>query len=187
MKLSQWIKERVENEEYRLSEHVLRSILEGKITLEHIILVLTTGKIIETHAHPKREKCHVVLGFIDSRPVHVMIAGERQSVLEINIVYTPESPLWETPGKRSDIKRSAMGNQYHECFFCTGIVESITIGSFDYRLEGDLYVVKDVPAGLCCQCGEKYVHPEVSQKINDMINKEQFTGEDVVKVMQYSV
>jgi YgiT-type zinc finger domain-containing protein len=186
MKLSYWIKEKLETKQYRLSEHVLRAMTGGRLTLDHILMVLSTGKIIETHTNPKRDKCHVVLGHVDTKPIHVMIAGEKHSVLDILIAYEPKGFLWQTPEKRSDIKRAAMGTEYHECFFCTGMVESITMGNFDYRLEGELYIVRDVPAGLCQQCGEKYVYPDVAQKINDMIKKEQYIGEDTVRVMRYT-
>lgn len=186
MKLSHWIKGKIETRQYRLSEHVLRAKTEGKVTIDHILIVLLTGKIIETHTNPERDRCHVVLGHVDSRPVHVMIARERHLVLDILITYEPKGLLWKTHDKRFDLKRTAMGADYHECFFCTGMVESVTMGNFDYRLDGELYVVRDVPAGLCQQCGEKYVHPDVAQTINNMIEKEHYVGEDTVKVMQYS-
>ena len=46
------------------------------------------------------------------------------------------------------------------CYFCKGkvIQQQVTI---DYRWGGDLVVIKDVPAGVCQQCGEKYFQSAV--------------------------
>ena len=79
-----------------------------------------------------------------------------------------------------------MGSPFHKCFFCGGDIDSITVGNFDYRLEGKLYVIKDTPAGLCLQCGEKYVTAETAQRINALIEAGKFSGTDVVRVMAYS-
>jgi YgiT-type zinc finger domain-containing protein len=64
-------------------------------------------------------------------------------------------------------------------------IKDITVGNFDYRLEGRLYVIKKVPAGLCQQCGEKYLEADVAGKLNKLIEQENFTGTEEVKVIEY--
>ena len=78
-----------------------------------------------------------------------------------------------------------MADPQRSCFFCNGKIENITMGNFDYRLEGTLYVIKDVPAGLCDQCGEKYVSAEVAEKINNLIDTHRFVETEVVHVLKY--
>jgi len=53
---------------------------------------------------------------------------------------------------------------YEECYFCKGKVveKQITI---DYRWGEDLVIIKDVPAGVCQQCGEKYLEASVYKEL----------------------
>ena len=78
-----------------------------------------------------------------------------------------------------------MGENLRACFFCGGILRDINVGSFDYRLEGQLYVIKKVPAALCEQCGEKYISAEVARKINDQIAAGNYTETELVHVHTY--
>ena len=51
-----------------------------------------------------------------------------------------------------------------QCYFCRGkvIQQQVTI---DYRWGDTLVVIKDVPAGLCQQCGEKYISSDVYKQL----------------------
>lgn len=51
-----------------------------------------------------------------------------------------------------------------KCYFCKGkvIQQRVTI---DYRWGDDLFVIKDVPAGVCQQCGEKYLSGNVYKEL----------------------
>lgn len=54
-----------------------------------------------------------------------------------------------------------MGRIYHKCHFCGGRVleQKVTV---DYRWGEELItVIKDVPAGVCEVCGEKYFKAEI--------------------------
>ncbi len=55
-----------------------------------------------------------------------------------------------------------------ECYFCKGTTEIKNI-DVDFRWEGKLYVIKDVPVEVCSQCGEKYYSAEISKKIDNLI------------------
>ncbi len=79
-----------------------------------------------------------------------------------------------------------MSEKIKSCFFCGGEIKDITVGNFDYRLEGQLYVIKKVPAGLCQQCGEKYVETEVARTMNALIEEERFSGTEDVRVIEYN-
>lgn len=61
-----------------------------------------------------------------------------------------------------------MMHKYGDCSFCGGEVKSDTV-ELDYRYKGELYIFQDVPAGVCQQCGEKYLTAKVSKKIERRI------------------
>jgi len=58
----------------------------------------------------------------------------------------------------------------NKCSVCKGnlIYKKIT---YTQELEGKVYVVNDVPALVCSQCGEQYLSPETVDKIQKVIEK----------------
>lgn len=46
------------------------------------------------------------------------------------------------------------------CSFCGGELEERLV-QHTYRWEGKLFVFEEVPARVCCQCGEKYFDAQV--------------------------
>ncbi len=59
-------------------------------------------------------------------------------------------------------------HKYGDCSFCDGEVKGGTV-ELDYRYKGKLYIFKDVPAGVCQQCGEKYLVAKVAKEIERRI------------------
>lgn len=57
-----------------------------------------------------------------------------------------------------------------ECYFCKGKTE-IKNTDVDFRWEGKLYVIKEVPVEVCTQCGEKYYSAQISKKIDQLVKK----------------
>ncbi len=55
-----------------------------------------------------------------------------------------------------------------ECYFCKGRVveEKVTV---DFRWGRKLKVMKDVPAGVCQQCGEKYLQSSVYKTMEKLM------------------
>lgn len=53
-----------------------------------------------------------------------------------------------------------------DCTFYGGEVEERRI-DYDYRRRGHLLVLRNVPAGVRRQCGEKYFKPNVLKKIDE--------------------
>lgn len=78
-----------------------------------------------------------------------------------------------------------MDAKRRRCFFCGGDIKPIVVGNFDYRLDGELFVVKNVPAGLCLTCGEKYVESNVAREINTRVKRGEYSSEDKVRVVVY--
>lgn len=61
---------------------------------------------------------------------------------------------------------------YGDCSFCGGEVKEECI-ELDYRYRGKLYVFREVPAGVCQQCGEKYLVAKTARAIENAIQTQQ--------------
>ena len=59
-------------------------------------------------------------------------------------------------------------HKYGDCSFCGGEVKDERI-ELDYRYKGKMYIFQSVPAGVCQQCGEKYLTAKVSKEIERRI------------------
>lgn len=59
-------------------------------------------------------------------------------------------------------------HKYGDCSFCRGEVKEEKV-ELDYRYKGKLYIFQNVPAGVCQQCGEKYLTSEIAKKIEHSI------------------
>ena len=74
---------------------------------------------------------------------------------------------------------------YEKCYFCKGkvIKKQVTI---DYRWGEDLVVIKDVPAGVCQQCGEKYLESGVYKELECLAkSKSRVTGTMKVDILNF--
>ena len=180
-----WIRDRVKTAHYRISEHVIRFLMAGKISMQEIEDAVFNGNIIEIHQNPKRDDSALVLGFSGGNPIHVKCAGGEYDWLDILFAYAPVPPIWDDPEHRSQQGGKIMDDTLRNCYFCGGKIKTITVGNFDYRLEGLLYVIKNVPAGLCLQCGEKYVTAEAAKKINELVDAGNYLGTEEVRVLEY--
>ncbi|RPJ10767.1 MAG: type II toxin-antitoxin system MqsA family antitoxin [Deltaproteobacteria bacterium] len=72
-----------------------------------------------------------------------------------------------------------------KCYFCKGKVvqQQITV---DYRWGDTLVVIKDVPAAVCQQCGEKYLSSDVYKELERMAkNKSHLMGKMTVDVLNF--
>ena len=53
------------------------------------------------------------------------------------------------------------------CYFCRGKVEASKV-DVDFRWGGKLKVIRDVPGGVCRQCGERYFDAAVYKKMEKL-------------------
>ena len=74
---------------------------------------------------------------------------------------------------------------FDKCYFCRAkVVEQLI--NIDYRWGDMLVVIKDVPAGVCQQCGEKYLESDVYKELERLAkNKSHLTGKMTVDVLAY--
>ncbi len=59
-------------------------------------------------------------------------------------------------------------HKYADCSFCGGEVKGQRT-ELDYRYEQKLYIFRNVQAGVCQQCGEKYLAGKVAEEIDRRI------------------
>jgi HTH-type transcriptional regulator / antitoxin MqsA len=55
-----------------------------------------------------------------------------------------------------------------ECAFCKGTLEQRLI-QYVQQFEGRVFIIENVPAEVCTQCGESLIHPEVADKIQKIV------------------
>ena len=76
-----------------------------------------------------------------------------------------------------------MTKQYSDCFYCGGAVEERFLPR-EVRWQGQLFIFEDVPMGVCTQCGEKVLKPEVA-KFMDRVLRERRQPARVMQVPVY--
>ncbi|MFA5905477.1 MAG: DUF4258 domain-containing protein [Desulfobacula sp.] len=180
-----WIRRKAGGNDYYNSEHIVRYLTQRIFSMEDIRQVLLSGAILEIHSHPLRSPAFLVLGYSNNESIHVVCTKDADENLIVLYAYHPSLPTWEDEKTRTEVKDPSMNKKQRKCFFCNSEIEPIVVGNFDFRWEGDLYVIKKVPAGLCVQCGEKYISAEASEKIVAKIEKEAFIEKDEVRIFDY--
>ena len=63
-----------------------------------------------------------------------------------------------------------MGKKYSDCFYCGGVVEE-RLCPREVRWQGQLFIFENVPLGVCTQCGEKVIKPEVAKSLDRIIHE----------------
>lgn len=76
-----------------------------------------------------------------------------------------------------------MGKKYSDCFYCGGAVEE-KLTPREIRWKGRLFIFENVPMGVCTQCGEKVLKPEVAKAI-DQVLKDQKKPTKTIQVPVY--
>ncbi|MEK6656708.1 MAG: type II toxin-antitoxin system MqsA family antitoxin [Nitrospirota bacterium] len=74
---------------------------------------------------------------------------------------------------------------FDKCYFCKGKVVQQNI-NIDYRWGEALVVIKNVPAGVCDQCGEKYLTSDVYKELEHLAkSKSHLMGKMSVDILVY--
>ena len=72
-----------------------------------------------------------------------------------------------------------------KCYFCKGKVIQQQV-AIDYRWGNNLVVIQDVPAGVCQQCGEKYLTSNVYKGLEKLAKgKSHSLGKMTVDILSY--
>jgi len=183
----EWFGRRIKESCYALSEHALRLVVAGTISVRAIENVLLTGRVLEEHRNPLRAPSYLVHGRFGGKDVHIVCSNGGNNRLVILFAYVPAMPVWSSPTQRRNPGGETMTDHVGTCFFCGGALEEIVAGNYDYRQAGQMYVIKRLPATLCAQCGEKYIRADVGKKIDALIAEKNFSGTETVHVVDYEL
>mgnify|MGYP001581950212 FL=1 len=78
-----------------------------------------------------------------------------------------------------------MKRKYGDCFYCGGAVEERLMAR-ELRWQGQLFIFENVPMGVCTQCGEKVLMPEVAKGIDQILQEKKKPTKTIqVPVYQY--
>ncbi len=78
-----------------------------------------------------------------------------------------------------------MVKKYSDCFYCGGAVEEQLMPR-ECRWKDKLFILENVPVGVCTQCGEKVLKPEVAKAIDRVFQEERKPTKTIqVPVYQY--
>ncbi len=81
--------------------HALRRMFEREIPVEDVRTVVENGDTIERYPDDVPYPSRLVLGWRESRPLHVVVAEDLEQKESIVItVYEPDPALWEPDFKR---------------------------------------------------------------------------------------
>ena len=77
--------------------HAIQRMFERAITKEDVRQALATGKTIEAYPEDQPYRSRLVLGWVGTRPIHVVVADNplQQETIVIT-VYEPDPTRWET-------------------------------------------------------------------------------------------
>ncbi len=62
--------------------------------------------------------------------------------------------------------------KYDDCFYCGGVVEEQLLQRDLYVKKYPIVIIRKVPTGVCTQCGEKFIKPDVAKSIDVILNDE---------------
>lgn len=81
--------------------HAIQRMFQRRVSEEEVEQVVTVGETIETYPDDKPFPSRLMLGWIGSRPVHVVVADNVAAQEAIIItVYQPDAEEWEAGFKR---------------------------------------------------------------------------------------
>lgn len=63
-----------------------------------------------------------------------------------------------------------MTKKYSDCFQCGGVVKEQSM-PHELRWQGKLFLFENVPMGVCVQCGEKVLKPQVAKSIDHILQE----------------
>ena len=82
-------------------DHATRRIMQRRIRASHIRRVLEYGEMIESYPNDTPYPSRLILGWIDGKPLHIVVADDPSlEVTFIITVYEPDPNLWETDFKQ---------------------------------------------------------------------------------------
>jgi len=85
---------------FSFTRHAVMQMFERDISIDDVKMVAKEGEIIQSYADDKPYPSFLILGFINKRPIHVVIASDK-TLGECIVVtaYQPSAKVWENDFK----------------------------------------------------------------------------------------
>ncbi|MEK8036462.1 MAG: YgiT-type zinc finger protein [candidate division NC10 bacterium] len=77
-----------------------------------------------------------------------------------------------------------METRFADCIYCGGQVRECT-ATREVRWQGELFLVEQVPMGVCNQCGERFLKPDVAKAIDKLLQTRKATRTALIPVLSY--
>lgn len=74
---------------------------------------------------------------------------------------------------------------FADCIYCGGQVRECT-ATREVRWQGGLFLVEQVPMGVCSQCGERFLKPDVAKTIDKLLQTRKATRTALIPVLTYT-
>ena len=74
--------------------HATLQMFKRKIQVEEVVEVLKTGKSIKDYPDDKPYPSLLILGFINNRPLHVVLSTDKRGNCYIITTYEPDLKIW---------------------------------------------------------------------------------------------
>ena len=76
------------------SGHATVQMFKRNISVNDIELVITSGEVIKSYPNDKPYPSFLMLGFIESRPIHVVMLTDQDENCYIITTYEPDLIIW---------------------------------------------------------------------------------------------
>ncbi|NOT00862.1 MAG: DUF4258 domain-containing protein [Phycisphaerales bacterium] len=91
----------MENRRLVFRVHAIQRMFERGIGVRDVRMVLESGVTIESYPHDDPYPSRLVLGRVDSRPIHVVAADDPEGATTMVItVYEPDAARWDASFRR---------------------------------------------------------------------------------------
>ena len=81
--------------------HAIRRMFEREISDQEVLKVIREGEVIEEYPNDEPYPSMLILGFVNDRPIHVVLAvNEKESMGIVVTAYQPDPSLWRDNFRR---------------------------------------------------------------------------------------
>jgi hypothetical protein len=78
------------------SDHAITQMFKRSISVDNVKFVIERGEVIATYLHDKPYPSYLLLGYIDKRPLHIVVAKDEDLQRCIAITaYEPDENIWQ--------------------------------------------------------------------------------------------
>lgn len=88
------IREKIRSGVYEISFHAEKERYAENITIKDLENAVQNGEILESYPEDTRGKSCLILGYSESKPIHIVCGCSQEKRIRIITVYLPKAPKW---------------------------------------------------------------------------------------------